>query len=585
MTGPLTHSWIWPFAQIWFVDFEFTQDDGERPVPLCVSALELRSGRLVRYWLDGAPLAQAPFAIDDGALMVAFMATAEVSCFKVLGWRLPANLLDLYVEERVATNGIVFDPEHSGRGLLEVLARYQIAHPVTEVQKTEMRALAIRGGPFTEAERTDLMNYCDTDVLALRPLFLAMSASIDMPRALHRGACMAAFAAIEITGTPIDAETLAIFKNRWGDIRKQTAMLAAARFENVYEGLSFKEAAYERYLAKRKISSPRHATGRLKLDDDTFRDMARVHPRLQLLKDARKLLSRLKIDITVGKDGRNRVMLSPFSTKTGRCSPSTTRYIFGAGKWIRPLIKPEPNMAVAYIDWSRQEFGIAAAFSGDVAMQAAYLSNDPYLAFAIAAGAAPAGATEDTHADVRNIFKTVTLGIGYGQSAQSLGTILGMQTANAASLLQLHRRLYPRFWTWSANVAATAKIGRVLETRTRWPLHVTPLSDSDRSLRNFPVQAGGADMLRIACLLAHERGISICGTIHDALLVQAPAHEIEQVAAATRALMREASEVLFGGCTLLHDFALTTSATIVRHPARYPVTEMWTEVLRMVGLK
>src|SRR5262245_46554619 len=35
---------------------------------------------------------------------------------------------------------------------------------------------------------------------------------------------------------------------------------------------------------------------------------------------------------------------------------------------------------IAYVDWSQQEFGIAAALSGDAAMQAAYQSGDPYLA-------------------------------------------------------------------------------------------------------------------------------------------------------------------------------------------------------------
>ena len=43
--------------------------------------------------------------------------------------------------------------------------------------------------------------------------------------------------------------------------------------------------------------------------------------------------------------------------------------------------------------WAQQEFGIAAALSGDEAMMAAYQSGDPYLALAIATGAAPADLT------------------------------------------------------------------------------------------------------------------------------------------------------------------------------------------------
>ena len=44
-----------PFREVWAVDFEFTAPPGERPKPLCVVARELRSGRVVRQWLDGVP--------------------------------------------------------------------------------------------------------------------------------------------------------------------------------------------------------------------------------------------------------------------------------------------------------------------------------------------------------------------------------------------------------------------------------------------------------------------------------------------------------------------------------------------------
>ena len=45
------------------------------------------------------------------------------------------------------------------------------------------------------------------------------------------------------------------------------------------------------------------------------------------------------------------------------------------------LLHGVPSHALAYIDWSQQEFGIAAALSGDTRMQEAYASGDPYLTF------------------------------------------------------------------------------------------------------------------------------------------------------------------------------------------------------------
>ena len=42
----------WPYREIWLVDFEFIALPGERPSPVCLCALELRTGRLVRQWRD-----------------------------------------------------------------------------------------------------------------------------------------------------------------------------------------------------------------------------------------------------------------------------------------------------------------------------------------------------------------------------------------------------------------------------------------------------------------------------------------------------------------------------------------------------
>ena len=45
MNGPQ-----WPFREIWLVDFEFIARSGNRPKPVCLVALELRSRRIIRQW-------------------------------------------------------------------------------------------------------------------------------------------------------------------------------------------------------------------------------------------------------------------------------------------------------------------------------------------------------------------------------------------------------------------------------------------------------------------------------------------------------------------------------------------------------
>src|SRR5262249_57388194 len=109
----------------------------------------------------------------------------------------------------------------------------------------------------------------------------------------------------------------------------------------------------------------------------TFRQMARAYPAAAPMRELRGSLAELRLnDLAVGQDGRNRVILSAFRARSGRNAPSNSKFIFGPSVWLRGLIKPPPGYALAYVDWKQQEFGIAAALSGDIAMQAAYLSGD-----------------------------------------------------------------------------------------------------------------------------------------------------------------------------------------------------------------
>jgi hypothetical protein len=76
------------------------------------------------------------------------------------------------------------------------------------------------------------------------------------------------------------------------------------------------------------------------------------------------------------------------------------------------LVKPPPGYGVAYID--------AAVLSGDIAMQEAYLSGDPYLRFGQQAGAIPPDGTKDTHKALRDLYKTCVLGVQYGMGRDTV---------------------------------------------------------------------------------------------------------------------------------------------------------------------
>jgi hypothetical protein len=197
------------------VDYEFTAQSGERPIPLCCVARELRTGQLARLWLaDGAPV-DPPYPVDSDTLFVAYYASAELDCHLALGWPMPARILDLYAEFRCLTAGLSVP---CGFDLLGALV-YHGLDGISAVKKESMRQLAMRGGPYTAAEQLALLNYCQTDVDALARLLPAMLPKIDLPRALLRGRFMAAAARIEWAGVSIDADTLTRLREDWTRIK------------------------------------------------------------------------------------------------------------------------------------------------------------------------------------------------------------------------------------------------------------------------------------------------------------------------------------------------------------------------------
>src|SRR5262245_3183518 len=91
---------------------------GERPVPLCVVARELRTGRVERVWLDGTRPPVPPYGIGPDVLFVAYYASAELGCHLALGWPMPARILDLHAEFRCLTAGLAVPCGHGLPGAL-----------------------------------------------------------------------------------------------------------------------------------------------------------------------------------------------------------------------------------------------------------------------------------------------------------------------------------------------------------------------------------------------------------------------------------------------------------------------------------
>jgi hypothetical protein len=103
----------------------------------------------------------------------------------------------------------------------------------------------------------------------------------------------------------------------------------------------------------------------------------------------------------------------------------------------------------------------------------------------------------------------------------------------------------------------------------------TGTNPNPRFLRNFPMQANGAEMLRLACCFAVEAGVKVCAPVHDAILIEAPIDELEYAICTTQALMADVSALVLDG------FRLRSDAKVIKHPERYMAergTQMWDTV-------
>ena len=164
-----------PFQQVWLLDTEYISESGGRPlpscIPVCLVARELNSNRLIRLWQDQLG-SEPPFPVGDDSLFVCFQAAAEWSFFLAVGWPLPTRVLDLYVKNLHRTN----DGRPRAKGTTKLLAalRDHGISSITSEEKTEMRDLVLRGGPWSSIERRQILDYCQTDVDPLAALLERM---------------------------------------------------------------------------------------------------------------------------------------------------------------------------------------------------------------------------------------------------------------------------------------------------------------------------------------------------------------------------------------------------------------------------
>lgn len=591
------------FDEIWALDFEFyTGPAGaDPPVSLCLVAKELFTGRAVRMWHDELiRLPKAPFNCGSRALAVAHYAAAELGCFIQLGWPFPMHVFDTYIEAKLLYNGregLVQRQTESDDPIKYSLAALSVwfCHNNVDVhEKAEMRRLAMRGGPYTPEERKALIEYCESDVDALQAVFPRLvsqmeSWQFDSSYEL-RGRYVKAVSRMEHNGAaPINIGLMNEVLDQI-DVVKTKMIAEEISDENqldLFGKTGLRKGPFAQYLNRRGYWAWDMEKGQPKTDDDTLARMSRIYgAEISELRAVQSILQGTKLpNLGVGTDGINRVLLSPFRSKTGRNQPSGNKCVWGLPPWLRQFIEPPPGYAFSYVDWTAQEFGIQAALSGDENMKIAYRTGDPYLGFAKLANRVPAAATKKSHPRERKLFKVAALAMAYGQGARGMARSHNISPTKAMNLILTHERVFPDYHEWIDRYVGTGYANGFLETPYQWRLYLDTAMDSPEPTRrttclNFPMQATGADLMRYAACLATEAGLCVW-PIHDAFAIWSPVQDHQEHRSHLVEIMETATERMLG-------FKITAGVDKVVLPGGRYIDEergvrFWNRVMRHIG--
>lgn len=358
----------------------------------------------------------------------------------------------------------------------------------------------------------------------LNSIALLVMPAIDVAQATERAHYANVIRRIEQLGIPCDMELLQ-------HLRTESAALWQNLIEHydpehsVYVNGRFDFRAFARFVDAAGIDYPSTPAGQPDLKK--LGDMAKSFSILKPIYTLYKLDSQLRNQkLQLNSDNRLVANLKPLATITGRHAPSSNSFVMGLAKPFRSLVTPEKGSVLFVLDYVAQEVGIAAVLSGDQALQRTYLDGDIYLTFAKKIGLVPDDATKQSHAAERDLCKTVFIAVLYGMGVRTLAQLLGCTHGDAADLLAGHQQNYPQLWSWQEAVIKQAREEHELRTASGWRVFVDH-STKPTTLKNWPIQAVGADILRKAVTDCDTSGLRVLAPLHDAIMFESSIEDHE----------------------------------------------------------
>lgn len=523
--------------------------------------------------------------MDDGYTFVSFVVEAEArSLHTLFGYMPKFKAIDLFLEYRCLLNnnhkfaygqqyidGKIIktsppknkwevsdadndsDSHHKPGESLAAATFKMLGVMIDAVEKDEARNIIIRSNrEEIEASAERILKYNLSDIEYLKPLLSKIYNAQRQQRgvsvgqwekeALRRGDYAVATAKMIALGYPINNERVSKFSKLTREILEAAAQACLQadpsftpfRWEKRVGRYVLNEAEVRGFIEKQNRPYWRKTDKKkLSLARDAFKDWYSSESEgfpgafCRYLKTKQSLNGFMpggkskKFQDFIGRDGRVRPNFGIYVSQSSRSQPGATGFIPLKAHWMRIFIEPPKGKAIVGLDFSSQEFAVAAILSQDEAMMNAYKSGDVYLAFAKAAGLAPKSATKASHKAVRDLCKALVLGISYDMSAKGLAVRLSdvsnspVTEDTAQGYIDLFYDTYPDYADWKKEIIGDYESQDFLQLPDGWIMWGD--NDNRRSVCNFPVQGHGAVIMRESVHRAQAQGLNVIYTLHDAL--------------------------------------------------------------------
>jgi DNA polymerase I len=240
-------------------------------------------------------------------------------------------------------------------------------------------------------------------------------------------------------------------------------------------------------------------------------------------------------------------------TVSGRTSSNDPNFqnITGTGyeeiPGIKTLFLPSPGNVIVSADFSQAELRTCAKLSGDANLLGIYRDSSRSLHKERAAAFYGESYTKEEYVKSKNI----NFGVTYGQSAQAFAQMYHMDESEAQEYINNWWSAFPDLKAWTSETKLKArKDGLVVSPfghKRRFHLITDEnIGDVEREAVNFLPQNIAAWLTIMALCKLVDLGVRVVATVHDSIVADVPADNLDVVARTMRDIMQHQAVIELG---------------------------------------